>query len=237
MLAQIESLTPRHFKILDYAIEGRTPGDIAESLSMHLTQVSKIMHSPCFVHQLAIRRKLYEEKHDSMVVDEEDEVMKSLKQAAKDAASKIINKISSDDDKISLRAAESVLDRTGYSKIIKDERKGNTNIGPVIILTDKDVTRIVDTIEIENSANITGEQDGTTRPHEGSEEENQVKEKDDGQEEEEIEKPAEHEQAETISPSSATGPDNSAPCTSQSVSLSSKDVVIARPVHGTMAPP
>ena len=234
MLAQIESLTPRHFKILDYAIEGRTSQDIAKTLGMHFTQVSKIMNSSCFVHQLAIRRKSYEQMHDTKLVDEEDEVMKSLKHAARDAASKIVNKMESEDEKISLRAAESVLDRAGYSKIIKDERKGNTNIGPVIILTDKDVTRIVDTIEIENTV---GEHNGTSRAHEGSEEKNHVEEKeDDEQEEKVISRPAEHEQAETNKSSQRLGADELVPSQSQPV-LSYLNDKTQLPRDGEKSPP
>jgi len=149
MRAAIEQLTPRHFKILDYLIDGWTPKRISEKLFITQTQISVIMNSPCFKHQLAMRRALYEERKNEEQVEEEDEVMKLLKESAKMAAEKLKASISNVDAKIAIHASTEVLDRAGYGKVVKSASQ-TANIGPVLILSVKDANRIIETIELDN---------------------------------------------------------------------------------------
>lgn len=142
---QITTLTLRHYKIVDYAIRGLTPNQIAEKINMSRSQVSVIMNSPTFKHECAIRRAIYEEKVDNKTVEEEDEVVKALKEGAINAAKKLVGHIESDNDKVSVRSCEAVLDRTGYAK--KEDAK--IAIGPTIIIDEKSAKRIVESIELD----------------------------------------------------------------------------------------
>jgi len=119
---------------------------IAETLGMTRTQVSIIVHSPTFKHEYALRRAIVEEREDKKVGEEEDEVLRTLKAGAVNAANKLVHHIDSIEDTISIRSCEAILDRSGYGK--KVERGGDVNIGPTIVIGEKEARRIVESIEI-----------------------------------------------------------------------------------------
>ena len=112
----IEKLTPRHYKILDYCIAGYTQQQISSALGMQHRQVGVIINSPSFQHQFALRRKQTELIQDTNNASAIDEVKQSLQLSAKAAADKLISGISSFDEKIALKSATEILDRTGYPK-------------------------------------------------------------------------------------------------------------------------
>jgi len=143
----IASLTPRHLKIVDLAVKGWTEKQIAEFLGMGKQQVSIIFNSPTFKHEFAIRRSIFEEKMDKEQSDKEDEVAKLLKEGAIKAARTLVGHIDSADDSISVRSSTEILDRTGYSK--KADKQIEV-LGPTIVINNKDATRIIESIKLDN---------------------------------------------------------------------------------------
>ena len=109
-------LTPRHYKILDFAIAGLNASSIAERLSMSRGQVSLILASPSFQHQFAIRRQAEEDSQANSNASHIDEVKEELQSSALAAAKKLISGLDSVDEKISMKSATELLDRTGYPK-------------------------------------------------------------------------------------------------------------------------
>lgn len=160
MERSIKTLMPRHFKILDYLIDGWTAKMIGEKLGMGQSQLSVVINSPSFKHQLAMRRQLYEETKAEKQVEEEDGVMDILKKSARDAANKLKMSIKSTDEKIAVRASSEILDRAGYGKVI-NSGPANQNIGPVLILSGKDANRIIETIELDNPRETQAEDNQT----------------------------------------------------------------------------
>ena len=125
-VSTIEKLTPRHYRILDLCIAGMTPAEISSHLSMSPRQIGIIINSPSFQHQFSIRRKAFESKIDDSSVSAIDEVKSTLQQAARSAADKLVSGISSFDEKIALKSATEILDRTGYPKEQKVSGIDNT---------------------------------------------------------------------------------------------------------------
>lgn len=139
----IKSLTPRHFKILDLCHKGLNGSQIAEQIGMSSRQVRLVLGSPSFKHELAIRRASSIEREDDKAEREEDEVIRTLKQNTKNAVDKLVSHMESDDDKISLKASESILDRGGY---MKKEDKSNQQNSAIIVINPEHAQIIMETI-------------------------------------------------------------------------------------------
>lgn len=153
----VERLTSRHYAILDLAIAGATNTEIAEKVKMSRAQVGIIQNSPCFKHQFALRRKLVEEKNDEKQAISLDKTRTMLESSALMAAEKIVHHINSSDDKTSLRAAESILDRTGYPKETKVE--GN-KVGLTIVLDNKQMVTLNETLVMVDGVSAESEING-----------------------------------------------------------------------------
>ncbi len=139
--SQIATLTPRHLKILDLCLQGWRNKDIAVHLDMGQTQVSIIVNSPIFQHQFAMRRHGLEERQDNRTTDNLDEATLELKKNATLAAKKLVKGLTSSNELIVLKSANDVLDRTGHSRVIK-ENKVITNVN----ISEDDSKRIVDAL-------------------------------------------------------------------------------------------
>jgi len=113
MSFSLQKLNPRHYKILDLAISGLSPIEISKHLSMTPTQINNILRSPSFQHQFAIRRQTRENIQDTT---ETDTVKDFLRENAQKAASKLVSSIDSIDEKIAIKSASEILDRSGYPK-------------------------------------------------------------------------------------------------------------------------
>lgn len=143
MKHQIKSLTPRHFKIVDLCVRGWAAIDIAKHLKMTGPSVSVIMNSPTFKHEFALRRAIFEDRDNQSIIDEEDEVTKTLREGARAAAQKLVQHIDSIEESISVKSCAEVLDRTGYIKKGDDKK---TIIAPTIIINDKDGQKLAETM-------------------------------------------------------------------------------------------
>ncbi len=135
------NLTPRHFKILDLALAGWTNKNIAAHFEMSQTQVSIVINSPMFQHQFAMRRSNLEEQMDSKSVEHLDEATLELKKNATLAAKKLVKSLESQNELIVLKSANDILDRTGHSRVLK-ENKVITNVN----ISEDDSKRIVDAL-------------------------------------------------------------------------------------------
>jgi hypothetical protein len=141
---QIQTLMPRHYKILDLAILGLNPVDIAKELKMTSGQVRIIMKAPCFQHQFGLRRSMHEEKVSEEAVVNLDQTRETLTRSATLAAEALVGGLSSGDERIKIKSAESILDRTGYPKETKIEGGNNT----IIAIDNKQLNLMNDTLKM-----------------------------------------------------------------------------------------
>lgn len=144
MTIAIQKLNQRHYKILEFCLRGWTVKQIAEHLHMSPQQVSVVIKSPTFDHQLAIRRAKVEGMVNQSVVSADDEVTDALRKGAKDACDKLLGGLKSTDEGIVLRSSESILDRTGYPKVHQVESKSLS-----VVLTGEDARRIQETMAMD----------------------------------------------------------------------------------------
>lgn len=119
---EIQQLNERHFRILDFTLEGKSPTQIAELLDMTPVGIITVQKSPSFQHELAIRRKHIAETHDeNIALHREDKALEKLKDSALAAATRISAEVNSANAGIALRASESILDRIGIGKVDKHQ--------------------------------------------------------------------------------------------------------------------
>ena len=149
-MADIEYLNARHFKIVDLCLRGWTYMQISNHLEMSPNQVRIIVRSPSFQHQLAVKRQLLDEKLVLDIAEEDKEANELLKASAKAAAKKLVTHLDSADEKISIRASESILDRTGSPKVAPAHNQ--QNIGAVFMISNKESKRIVEAIELSTNS-------------------------------------------------------------------------------------
>ena len=109
--------------IMDLVIEGLRPGQIAERLGLTGSYVSVILNGPQFKHQLAIRRENIENQIDSTVVnhmnetaEEANKAERILRDNAAESARNVVRLMNGENDNVSLRASQDILDRAGPQK-------------------------------------------------------------------------------------------------------------------------
>lgn len=145
MKVEVKSLTPRHLRIVDLSIRGLSHTDIAKELEMSREMVAIVCNSPTFKHEFALRRAVIEEKQADVQVRGDDEVVKTLREGAIAAASKLVGHVDSTDEGISVKSCAEVLDRSGYGR---KKEENAASFGPTIIINSEDSRRIVETLEI-----------------------------------------------------------------------------------------
>ncbi len=145
---QVLKLMPRHYKILDYAIAGWKPTEIAQEMGMARSQISIVMNSPSFQHQFAIRRREYETVQHEHQSNKIDEVANALKENALAAADKLISGIASPDEKIALKSATELLDRAGYPK--EQKVSGDVGAKTQIIVNSVDLNNLKESLDLDS---------------------------------------------------------------------------------------
>lgn len=141
-----ETLTPRATEMLDLAIQGLKPGQIAERLSLSLPYVSTILNAPNFQHMLAIRRGKLEDRIDDKIVNSKVEAADVIAAHAVEAAKKLVALADCEHNPIALRASESILDRAG---VIKKSDGGGRMTQQIVIIDNKTAQVIQETLEME----------------------------------------------------------------------------------------
>jgi len=142
----IQSMNQRHFHILNLRYKDWGVQQIATHLNMSRRQVSLIVNSASFRHEIAIKRAQNDEREEVKGSKEEDEVLQTLKNSTKAAVDKLCSHLKSPDDKTSMKASLEILDRTGYTK--KEEQKQQATVAIIINHKDSDIIR--ETIDMLN---------------------------------------------------------------------------------------
>ncbi len=147
----LQKLNPRHFKIIELRLRGKTNIEIADELNMHANAVSIIIHSPNFQREYAMQSELLAEKKLDSIAREHENVQTTVEQKLKEATLKAVDtltkRLDSEDESISMRASESILDRGGHGKRITTENVETLNI----TLSNKDAKRIADALILDTN--------------------------------------------------------------------------------------
>ena len=144
-IKSIAGLTPRHLRIVDLSVKGLGVKDIAEELGMSSTMVGIVRNSPTFKHEFALRRAFIEEREGEQQVQDDDEVMKTLRDGAKKAAEKLVDHLDSPEDSTSVKSCTEILDRSGYGK----KREESVAAVAAIVINSEDSRLIIETLEID----------------------------------------------------------------------------------------
>lgn len=138
-------LTPRHNRIVDFAIRGLKAKEIAERLGLTQPYVCTIMAAPNFQHQLAIRRSKFEDQADEQLVRSDAEAADVLKESAKDAAKRMVELMEGESESISFKASADIMDRVGPQKQQRDAQMQQN----IVIVDEKAAVLIKETLMID----------------------------------------------------------------------------------------
>ena len=149
MSYNLKTLNPRHYKIIELCLRGKTNKQIADELSMTSNAVSIITSSPNFQREFAIQKVILDErKIDSIAVESsvKNTVEEKLKEATRDAVDKLTKTINSDDESLAMKAALEVLDRGGHPKSTKVENVETLHVN----LSDEAADRLAKALLLDN---------------------------------------------------------------------------------------
>ena len=143
----IQKMTNRHYKILDLYLAGWTIKQISEEVKMGEAGVSVVTRSKSFQHEIAIRRKAFEEDLDEKVAERQSEASQILTDGAACAAKCLVTTLIDDgaSRNLRVRAAEAILDRTGLSKQTRQDIDNST----IINLRREDLELLNETLKLE----------------------------------------------------------------------------------------
>ncbi len=146
----IKKLLPRHNKILDLCLEGWSLQRIASEVDISIVQLKNVRNSPCFQHELAVRRSNIEQEKDILIVRSEIDECNNAKQVLDvnqhEAANVLVDLMNSGSEMSRFKSAESILDRTG---VIKVSGSVNQNQNVSVVLSSEDVDRLTSTLELD----------------------------------------------------------------------------------------
>ena len=144
------TLTPRYQKIMDLAMRGNTPVEIANLLGTPYRTVVRLMSAPNFEHQLAIRRAQYEEKHDESILRHEEEAVAAedvaraeLRKNALQAAQKMVDLLDDESPTIQLKTSAEILNRVGVCSKVGG---ASAQAAVIINISEKDAAVIKETL-------------------------------------------------------------------------------------------
>jgi len=125
---------------------GMTNRQIAQKLSMSDRQVHIVVQSPSFQHELAIRRKGFEEDFDEKVAQAESEVAETLRNNSCTAAKALVSGLFSGNEAVKFKSAEAILDRTGHPRVSKQI---STDAKVIVNITGDDIQLLKETLSME----------------------------------------------------------------------------------------
>jgi len=108
---ELSRLSPRHFRILDLALEGLSKKDIAMAVGMTPQAISLITKSPLFQDQLERRRNHIERKTDEAIGATVVDARNHLQQHALEAAETQVSLLEAENESVRLHSATAILDR------------------------------------------------------------------------------------------------------------------------------
>jgi hypothetical protein len=139
----IETLNQRHYRILDLVLQGIPNSAIASALDMSQSQLSIIVNSPSFQHELAIRRTRISEAVDQNVSEHGSRVNETLRLGSLQAAKRLLQLVNSDNEAIARASASDLLDRGGFPKVARTESK---SVSAILVLSPEDVQAIKESV-------------------------------------------------------------------------------------------
>lgn len=111
MANEIERLLPRHYTIMDLAMGGNGPKEIAQVLEMTPQAISGIMNSPIFQDSIAKRRDAMQKEMDSNLAMVPNRAKELLDASSYKAAAKHVELVDHPDARIAQKSASEILDR------------------------------------------------------------------------------------------------------------------------------
>lgn len=147
MKTTIERLKQKHDTMLNLCLQGYSNKEISDLVNLKQTQVSIVVRSPNFQHQLALKRAQLDERTITNLATVREEVNQVLKEGSINAARKLCGLVDSEDESIARMSASDLLDRTGHPKVTKSE---NRSLQAVVVLNPDDVSRIQESVELDS---------------------------------------------------------------------------------------
>ena len=151
MSYELQTLSSRHFRIMDYLLAGWKLVDIAKAMKCTTQNLQDIKKSRIFQDELAQKRAILDAQvQDSLAksVSDQEYVNERLMKGAKNAVDKLVGFVDGTDEcspSIARQSASDILDRAGYPKLTKTENTQNT----IFVLDQEDLARIERTIQLE----------------------------------------------------------------------------------------
>lgn len=108
---ELQRLLPRHYKIIELALEGWSTKDIAQEMDMTPQGIGLIISSPRFQDELSRRRENQEKTADDIHTHTIVQAKDHLEANALKAAETQVGLLSSNSDNIRLTSAQQILDR------------------------------------------------------------------------------------------------------------------------------
>lgn len=127
----IQALLPRHFKMIELALEGKSVVQIAKELGMNKCSVSSVLKSPMIQNELARQRAERESKRIESENIRITGAMNILNAQADEAARTLGALLKSPDERIQLSSAKEILDR------VLDKKTGEQGGPKVMIQADQ----------------------------------------------------------------------------------------------------
>lgn len=146
MANEIKKLNNRHYKMIDLCLRGFKNVQIAEQLQMTPSAVALIINSGLFQHELSIRRSQLAATSNEHIANVDDEVDKTLREGALKAANRLVLNTQCGVPSAENAASEAILDRTGFSRVTKQENK---SVGVQLIITPELASVIKSTLSME----------------------------------------------------------------------------------------
>ena len=148
---ELQTLSPRHLRIMDYMIAGWKLVDIAKAMQCTTQNLQDVKRSRLFQDELAQKRAILDSQvQDNLAksVSDQEYVNEKIAKGTRDAVDRLCAMVEPShecSDAIARQAADSLLDRGGFPKLTKTENTQNT----IFVLDADDLARIEHTVELD----------------------------------------------------------------------------------------
>ena len=133
LIRSIKRLRQRHRKMVELYLGGdHTVKDIADIMGVTPQTVSNVTNSPLFQDEVSRRRERIEKKSDDDIVNSVSDARAHLTQKSTEAAQTLGRLLTSENEALQVRAADSILDRVGLGR----PREAATPAGNITIQTE-----------------------------------------------------------------------------------------------------
>lgn len=119
----LQKLRTQHHKVIQLSFEGTPNGLIATEMNMTPANVRNILGSPLAQAELSRLRQKAEVETVSRVVERGNDAREVLDANSHNASKILVEGLLDMDPKIRLSSAESILDRTGYPKVSRQDQQ------------------------------------------------------------------------------------------------------------------